>query len=60
LGTACTELADRVLHLPEVKAFAKPENNASRRVLEKLGFGAVGFVPELARLLYRRVRPSGA
>lgn len=60
LGMACMELTDRVLQLPEVKAFAKPENIASRRVLEKLGFDAVGFVPELARLLYRRVRPSGA
>jgi RimJ/RimL family protein N-acetyltransferase len=60
LGMACTELADRVLHLPELKAFAKAENIGSRRVLEKLGFEAAGFVPELSRLLYRRVRPSGA
>ncbi|MBV9015652.1 MAG: GNAT family N-acetyltransferase [Alphaproteobacteria bacterium] len=60
LGMACTEVADRVLLLPEVKAFAKPENIGSRRVLEKLGFGEIGFVPELSRWLYRRARPSGS
>ena len=57
LGAACLDVADHVLGLPEVKAFAKPANIASRRVLEKLGFAVVTFVPELERLLYRRERP---
>ncbi len=56
LAAACTDIADRVLRLPEVKAFARAENTGSRRVLEKAGFEVVRFVPELERLLYRRGR----
>jgi RimJ/RimL family protein N-acetyltransferase len=56
LTTACTQLADNVLLLPEVKAFAHPANIGSRRVLEKAGFESVRFVPEMERLLYRRGR----
>jgi len=56
LTTACTSLADNVLQLPEVCAFARPENIGSRRVLEKAGFELVRFVPEMARFLYRRGR----
>ena len=56
LTTACTEIADNVLRVPEVHAFAKPENAGSRRVLEKAGFAEVRFVPRMERLLYRRVR----
>jgi [ribosomal protein S5]-alanine N-acetyltransferase len=55
---ACLDVADRVLKLPEVRAFARPENTASRRVLEKAGFEALRFVPELQRLLYRRTRQA--
>jgi ribosomal-protein-alanine N-acetyltransferase len=56
LITACTSIADDILKLPEVRAFARPENVASRRVLEKAGFEAVRFVPEMERFLYRRGR----
>lgn len=56
LTVACTSLADDVLHLPEVHAFARSENAGSRRVLEKAGFEVVRFVPELERILYKRVR----
>jgi [ribosomal protein S5]-alanine N-acetyltransferase len=47
-------IADNVLQLPEVNAFARPENVASRRVLEKVGFELVRLVPEMERFLYRR------
>lgn len=56
LATACTSLADNVLQLSEVRAFAHPENVASRRVLEKAGFEVMRFVPDMARFLYRRGR----
>ena len=56
LAAACTSLADNVLQLPEVRAFARPENVASRRVLEKARFEVVRFVPDMARFLYRRTR----
>ena len=59
LVTACVDIADRVLALPEVSAFARPENIASRRVLEKAGFKVVRFVPAMARWLYRRGRSNG-
>ena len=49
-------VADHVLRLPEVRAFAHPANAGSRRVLEKAGFAVVRFVPEMNRLLYRRSR----
>jgi [ribosomal protein S5]-alanine N-acetyltransferase len=54
LALACTELADNLLGLAEVSAFAHRENRASRRVLEKAGFTVVRYVPEMERLLYRR------
>lgn len=56
LVAACTSLADDVLGLPEVRAFARSENAGSRRVLEKAGFEVVRFVPEMERFLYRRDR----
>jgi RimJ/RimL family protein N-acetyltransferase len=56
LTTECTALADTVLRLPAVNAFARRDNVGSCRVLEKAGFTVVRFVPELTRLLYRRVR----
>jgi ribosomal-protein-alanine N-acetyltransferase len=54
LTAACTSLADNVLQLPEVHAFAHPENTGSRRVLEKAGFELVRFIPDMERFLYRR------
>jgi ribosomal-protein-alanine N-acetyltransferase len=56
LASACTSLADDVLQLSEVRAFAHPENVGSRRVLEKAGFEVVRLVPEMERVLYRRGR----
>ena len=53
---ACTSLADDVLHLPEIHAFAHPENVGSRRVLQKAGFEVVRFVPEMERFFYMRRR----
>jgi len=51
---ACTSLADNVLRLPEVIAFARPENAASCRVLKKAGFEVERYIPDMQRLLYRR------
>jgi ribosomal-protein-alanine N-acetyltransferase len=58
LVSACMNVADRVLALPEVRAFARPENTASRRVLEKAGFEVVEFIPAMERLLFRRERQA--
>ncbi|GMV63514.1 MAG: hypothetical protein AMXMBFR74_26820 [Parvibaculum sp.] len=44
----------RELNLPEVRAFAHPDNIASMRVLEKAGFVEERFVPRMDRFLYRR------
>ncbi|GAB4240679.1 MAG: GNAT family N-acetyltransferase [Kiloniellaceae bacterium] len=56
LVQASVNFADDVLSLPEVGAFARPENAGSRRVLEKCGFEELDFVPALQRLRYRRAR----
>ena len=56
LARACLEWADQVLGLPAVSAFAHPDNTASRRVLDKVGFVPVRAVPEMDRVLYRRTR----
>jgi ribosomal-protein-alanine N-acetyltransferase len=58
LVAACTRIADEVLRLPEVRAFAHPENAGSRRVLAKNGFEVVRFVDDMNRLLYARRRPA--
>jgi [ribosomal protein S5]-alanine N-acetyltransferase len=55
LVAACLDIADRVLRLPELKAFAKPENRASCRVLQKRGFTVDRYIPQMGRLLFRRV-----
>lgn len=60
LAAACTSLADNVLRLPEIHAFARPENLGSRRVLEKAGFEALRFIPAMERFLYRRGRSGEA
>lgn len=56
LVSACTNLADGTLALPEVKAFARQENAASLRVLEKAGFERMEFIPAMNRFLFRRRR----
>jgi ribosomal-protein-alanine N-acetyltransferase len=50
----CLGVAASVLKLPEVKAFAHPENVKSRRVLEKAGFEVVHLLPDMNRHLFRR------
>jgi RimJ/RimL family protein N-acetyltransferase len=54
LVAACTDIADRVLQLPEVAAFAHPDNVGSQRVLKKAGFARVRFIPRMQRWLFRR------
>lgn len=54
LVAACTALADGPLGLAELRAFAHPDNHASRRVLEKAGFVAQREVAEMHRILYAR------
>jgi [ribosomal protein S5]-alanine N-acetyltransferase len=56
LVEASLNVADRVLMLAKVSAFAHPDNFASRRVLAKAGFREERFVVEMDRLLYRRHR----
>lgn len=58
LVAAALGIADTILRLPEVHAFARLENTASRRVLEKSGFKELRFEPEMERLLYRRLNPA--
>lgn len=52
LTRCCLAVARDQLRLVEVKAFAHPENAASRKVLGKAGFDEVRFVPEMNRYLY--------
>ncbi|MCF3936748.1 GNAT family N-acetyltransferase [Acuticoccus sp. M5D2P5] len=58
LARATMRHADEMLGLPKVAAFAKRDNAASRRVLEKVGFRVVRYVPEMERDYYER--PLGA
>lgn len=60
LVRACTDVADRLLDLPVLVAFAHPDNIGSRRVLEKTGFETIRFVPHMQRLLFQRARPASA
>ncbi len=54
LARACGGWADEVLRLPEVRAFAHPENTAAHRVLTKATFMAVRFIPKMNRVLFTR------
>jgi ribosomal-protein-alanine N-acetyltransferase len=49
LVVASLQLAFRQLGLAEVGAFARPQNRASVRVLQRTGFSFVRYVPELER-----------
>jgi [ribosomal protein S5]-alanine N-acetyltransferase len=53
---AALAVADNDLKLPEVRAFAHPDNAASQRVLQKAGFAKVRFIPAMDRFLFSRVR----
>lgn len=65
LVEAALLLAFQDLELPEVSAFTRPGNLASRRVLQKTGFEFVRYVTELERDQYvtrgplDRSRPNG-
>jgi RimJ/RimL family protein N-acetyltransferase len=48
----CLTVAHGRLGLAEVRAFAHPDNAASRRVLKKAGFEEQRFVPAMNRYLY--------
>ena len=54
LATACLVWADTVLRFPETWAFVHLDNSASRRVLDRVGFTAVRYVPGMERLLLNR------
>lgn len=54
LTSASLAVARDHLRLPEIWAFAKPENLGSTRVLEKAGFERQRYVPEMERWLFRR------
>ncbi|MEM6740546.1 MAG: GNAT family N-acetyltransferase [Pseudomonadota bacterium] len=58
LCRASLDLADRVLQLPTVSAFAHPSNAASHALLIKLGFKCERFVDEMDRNLYRRTQTA--
>lgn len=53
LAAASVAEARERCRLPELRAFARPENLGSCRVLEKAGFRRERYVPELERHLYR-------
>jgi RimJ/RimL family protein N-acetyltransferase len=56
LVAATLNVADNVLRLPRVTAFAHPANAGSRKILEKAGFQMVRFIPDMNRFLFSRPR----
>ena len=59
LGAAAAEVAFGDLGLPDIVAFTLPDNVASRRVMEKLGFSYEKTAPYKTygeHVLYRRLR----
>jgi [ribosomal protein S5]-alanine N-acetyltransferase len=61
LGAASVEVAFESLGLPDVVAFTLPDNLASRRVMEKLGFAYEKTAPYKGygdHVLYRRRAPD--
>lgn len=57
-ATMTIAMADNDLKLPEVRAFAHPDNARSQRVLKKLGFTRVRFVAAMQRVLFSRIRST--
>ncbi|WP_339760008.1 GNAT family N-acetyltransferase [uncultured Hoeflea sp.] len=58
LAVAALEVADNELAVPLVTAFAHPENKASNKLLEKVGFRWQHYMPKMDRNLYIRQRPD--
>ena len=54
LAQAALDLADGALGVAGVSAFVHPDNVASRRLLDRMGFALVRPIPEMDRLLLRR------
>ena len=52
--------AFKVLSAKEVHAFAKPQNTASVRVLQKCGFGMLRYEPSIERNHYVTAHPGAA
>jgi ribosomal-protein-alanine N-acetyltransferase len=50
----CIDVAERNRRWSRIRAFAHPDNAASRRVLLKAGFEEERFVPAMERYLYGR------
>jgi hypothetical protein len=55
---AALEVADTKVELPLVSAFAHPNNEASQKLLQKVGFQPERHVESMNRILYRRRRPA--
>ncbi len=55
LVTTALWLAEHQYALPELTAFAHPENIPSRRLLEKYGFAMCDFVKSMNRYRFKRV-----
>ena len=62
IGAASVRVAFDVLGVPDVVAYTLPDNLASRRVMEKLGFGYEREVvhADLPHVLYRIYSPGSA
>jgi ribosomal-protein-alanine N-acetyltransferase len=58
LSLAALDVADTKIGLPLVSAFAHPNNVASQKLLQKVGFQPERHVESMNRILYRRRRPA--
>ncbi len=58
LAQAAIDFSDRIRKLPKLAAFAHEANTASRRLLEKIGFREIRYLPEMDRLYFERMRPG--
>jgi [ribosomal protein S5]-alanine N-acetyltransferase len=57
-AVAALEVADKELAVPLVSAFAHPDNKASNRLLENVGFRWQHYLPAMDRNLYSRQCPD--
>lgn len=58
LAEAALDVADNDLAVQLVSAFAHPDNTASNRLLEKVGFRWQRYLPDMDRNLYHRHSPD--